>query len=347
LLIFEASDNIRDVKGKTPSKKVPQKIVYLFGAGATHSELVNLQTDPDDPIFQKKNGLRMSQVSERVISKAQLNPRYLRNIEMVSAAKGSLNIELLISLIENSRIPDSTYKTLFLKRLVKEDITRVLTETKLKKFYLHKALLELHNNIKEKEELTGLISLNYDNVLDEAYKAIYQDRPNYYFSSTENKKLPLLKLHGSFAWKNIKIRGKTRSIDIIPLGVNKNYLHLPYNLIWGRALEILMECNILRIIGCKMSQNDTHLIDLLFKAQLEKGEPFEIQIISSDNTGQSIKDNYGFFPNIKKLTEIEPPLIPDRANTGNAFKVWLKYKGLKMLKSGGVNKTKYLKKVTI
>jgi hypothetical protein len=91
------------------------KIVYLFGAGATHAELTNLERDSNNETFLKKKGLLMSHVSERVIQAAQRNKNYLKDIDMVSAAQGSLNIELLISLIENSRIRNSASKTTTLK----------------------------------------------------------------------------------------------------------------------------------------------------------------------------------------------------------------------------------------
>ena len=325
----------------------PQKIVYLLGAGATHAELANLEKDSQSEKFEKQKGLLISNVSDRVIEKAQLNRKYLRDIRMVSAMKGSLNIELLISLIENSRIRDSEYKTSYLKRLVREDIEAVLTKSKVKKFYLHKALLELHEHekTKEKESLLGFLSLNYDNVLDEAYKIVHKKNPDYSFLPRENDQIPLLKLHGSFNWEKIKIRGRTRTIQIIPIGANKNYLHLPYNFIWNRALELLIQCDILRVIGCALSPNDTHLIDLLFKAHLERGTAFEIQIISSDKTGDKIQENYGFFPEIKRLSEIEPPLIPDTSSVSNTFKTWLNYKSRKLIQESELARTKYLKKV--
>ena len=52
--------------------------------------------------------------------------------------------------------------------------------------------------------------------------------------------VPLLKLHGSFNWKNVKIRGRNRNIEIIPLGSTKNYgIHPPYGCIWNQALSDL------------------------------------------------------------------------------------------------------------
>ncbi len=195
--------------------------------------------------------------------------------------------------------------------------------------------------------MIGLISLNYDDVLDQAYREYY-GAPHYCFSSesdtTPSKHIPLLKLHGSFNWSRQRIRGRIRTIEIIPFGSSKNYLYAPYSFIWNRALEILIECDTLRVIGCSLSQNDVHLIDLLFKAHLEKGRAFDIEIISPEQTGQQIRKDYGFFPKIKTLIEIEGRLIPDPAPP-NPFKTWLKYKSNRMLK-GNLERTQYLKTVS-
>jgi len=213
---------------------------------------------------------------------------------------------------------------------------------------LHKALFELHTKVGEKENLFGVISLNYDDVLDEAYEK-FHGKPNYCFTSEKNNDLPLLKLHGSFNWKGKKIYGKSKNIPIIPIGINKNYLSPPYNFIWGRAFELLVECDTLRIIGCSLSQNDMGLIDLLFKAHLEKGEQIKIEIIDFQpyDSHHQIKNNYGFFPGIVNPKDIEGTLIPtelisNRA-VGNPFKIWLKAKAERML-DYRIHKTTYLKK---
>ena len=334
----------------------PKKIVYLFGAGATHAELSVLE----NTILEEKEGLLMKSVSARVIDQARRKKNYVKGIEMVSSTKGSLNIELLISLIENSKVEGWEFKSQILKTLVKKDIQTILNKkSRIKKFYLHKALFELHKKkiVRSKEKLIGIISLNYDDVLDRAYKEYYGE-PNYCFSLEKDtsvaNKIPLLKLHGSFNWNKKKIRGRKRTIEIIPLGASKNYLHAPYNFIWSRAMEILIECDTLRVIGCSLSQNDIHLIDLLFKAHVEKGHPFLIEIISSTETGEGIQKNYGIFPEIKTLTEIgspkagyknEVPLVGGDPNPNNAFHTWIKYKVDSMLKKK-VKKTKYVKLLT-
>jgi hypothetical protein len=323
-----------------------KKVAYLFGAGATHAELANL----GDALLDERTGLLISNVSARVIEKARKSKDYLKNIEMVSSAKGSLNIEMLISLIENSKIDRWEAKTSRLKQLVRKDIEGILTKKRTDQFYLHKALLKLHKNkaTQATEKLIGLISLNYDDVLDQAYEEFYGE-PNYCFSPEEealaSRKIPLLKLHGSFNWRDKRIRGRTRTIEIIPLGSSKNYMYAPYNFIWNRAFEVLTECDTLRVIGCSLSPNDAHLIDLFFKAHLEKGAAFDIEIISSARTFEAIKGNYGFFPKIRKLTEIEPALVAE-LDPPNPFKTWLKSKAEKVLNKG-ISHLKYLKKLAV
>jgi len=322
----------------------PKRIVYLFGAGATHAELQNIA-----PVVAEKQGLLVSHVSSRVIERARREPGYVKDVAMVSGTSGSLNIELLISLIENSKIRGWEHKAHRLKDLVKRDIEGILTEPRTRRFYLHKALLELHNHptLQAKEELTGLISLNYDNVLDTAYKDYY-GRPRYCFSLDTDDvviaAIPLLKLHGSFGWTNQSIRGRRRTIDIIPLGSTKSYIHPPYGCIWNQALETLIGCDTLRVIGCSLSQNDFHLIDLLFKAHLERGNAFEMEIIAGDNIGEEIRRTYGFFPDIKSLTEIKGILIPER-NPENPFKAWLRYRSVALLDREEISHTRYVKRV--
>ena len=318
------------------------RVVYLFGAGATQAELQSADAD-----VAAKSGLLVSELSKRVIEKARRNEQYLKDVATVSGTSGSLNIELLISLIENSKISGWESKTRYLKDLVRKDIEKVLSAPITHHFFLHKALFELHQNptARQKERLTGLISLNYDDVLDSAYEE-YHGRPRYCFSLDESKRekdVPLLKLHGSFNWKDLKITGRKRAIDIIPLGSTKSYIHPPYGCIWNQALETLIGCDTLRVIGCSLSQNDFHLIDLLFKAHLEKGEAFDIEIIAGDSVGERIRSNYGFFPGLKTLTKIRDNLVPE-ANPVNPFKTWLKYKSLALLGAEKAGRTTHVKK---
>ena len=321
----------------------------MIGAGATHAEIYNLEKSPS-VTFIERNGLLISSVSKRLIREAQGIPGFKKNVESVSSPEGSNNIELLISLYATNQIPSADSKVNTLKKLVQADILTRLSPSRKRRFYLHKALLELHKIIYDKETLLGIISLNYDDIIDEAYKTCKMN-VNYGLTSKDGCKecIPLLKLHGSFNWRRKRIYAKAKTIPIIPLGMNKNYLVPPYSSIWNHALEILVRCDTLRIIGCSLSQNDIGLIDLLFKAHLERGNYFEIEIVDFQKQGEQIKNNYGFFPKIIKPKDIEGSLVADTEIlsedcVGNPFKIWLKAKGEKMLTDAQKKKTKYLRK---
>ena len=330
------------------NSEAPKKIVYLFGAGATHAELANLYPKRiGDANFLKKNGLLMADVSKRVCEGAKEDGDFSKKIRNLLSPAGLSNIELFISLIEKNEIKSDDIVD-SLKKRIKKDIEDRLTKARLQKFYLHKALFEIHQR-NTREEMLGIISLNYDRVLDEAYENVRGKEPNYCLSSEGSNELPLLKLHGGF---DLSYRGT--KLPIITPGIEKNYLELPYNFVWGRALELLIDCDLLRVVGCSLSQNDLGLVDLLFKAHLARKEPFIMQLIAFDPQDNKIKENYGFFPKIETAIEIEGGLeggiISDQSirdsNTGsNPFKIWLKAKIERMMNNNEIRKTKYVKKV--
>lgn len=326
------------------ASNLTRKIAYLFGAGATHAELSAL--DPD--LESKNEGLLISDVSKRVMFRASQDPDYLKDITTVSSTAGSLNIELLISLIENSRIADWSTKTDLLKKLIRDDITSALRPQRTRRFFLHKGLLQFHQHGKTqtREKLIGLISLNYDTVLDTAYTAVLGSPINYCFSREMDSAatIPLLKLHGSFNWTNQQVLSKRRYVEIIPMGSSKSYLHAPYGFIWNRALDLLACCDSLRLIGCSLSANDVHLIDLLFRAHLERRKPFDLEIIAPDSTAEAIKKSYGFFPKIELLSNLGIDSTPV-VGPPNPFKTWLQYTADKMLTKKEINALPHLGKV--
>jgi len=148
-----------------------KKIAYLFGAGATNAELSNIGTDLNE------SGLLISDVTRRVTIEAKKDAAFLVNNRMfLERAANSSNIELFISLIESnsSDIREALAAVDRLKEMVEKDIKAVLTPQRLGEFYLHKALFELHKH-SQNETVIGLISLNYDTVLDEALPLFNHD----------------------------------------------------------------------------------------------------------------------------------------------------------------------------
>ena len=68
----------------------PKNIVYLFGAGATHAEIMNLINSPEfsrqtAATLISKYGLKISDVSKRVMKSAQKNSRFKKDVEEVKS----------------------------------------------------------------------------------------------------------------------------------------------------------------------------------------------------------------------------------------------------------------------
>jgi hypothetical protein len=71
------------------------KIVYLFGAGATHAEIVELhQAKASDAIFLAERGLLMDAVSKRVCEKARSDGIFPKKVQSLLSPAGLSNVEL-------------------------------------------------------------------------------------------------------------------------------------------------------------------------------------------------------------------------------------------------------------
>lgn len=168
------------------------------------------------------------------------------------------------------------------------------------------------------EELIGLLTLNYEDLIERSAQNIING-VNYIINiKTQNtnlqidkNKIPILKLHGSFNWKKefpISVNDiikNNEDVLWIPPGVEKERTEYPFNILWGKAQELL-DCDILRIIGCSLNRNDWHLVSLLYitqKLNTNKKE-FIIELINSRDGCKRIKRNYAYL-NIKKIEDIK------------------------------------------
>jgi hypothetical protein len=209
-----------------PRSDSRKKVLYLLGAGATHAELDNSYPERKlDGSFWAKKSLLLAAVSKRVCADARSKDEIPDHIERMIADTGLSNIELFFSLLEENRIPSTAAVIQKLKRKLETDIVDRLAPRR-NRFHLHKALFEYHTKV-EQEELLGVISLNYDDIVDEAIEEVFGQLPNYCLTSSSmgGASLPLLKLHGGFA-----LRYRKKTLPIVTPGVRKNYLTLPYSL---------------------------------------------------------------------------------------------------------------------
>ena len=286
----------------------PKQVIYVLGAGATQAE-VAYQGGEKVNLLMKDSPLFGEGISTRVLKKARENKLF------DAANKGEIDIEKLISLLSATGIEKGRRQAEKLRQFYYEEILDGLTKSGLlNKPELSIGLLEMHKNglLSEKvEKLTGIISLNHDNLFQVASQTVHGCIfLGFKFKSKQglfkdDRKAPLIiKPHGSFDWRGaspiqvlgLKPKSKySKNMLWIPPTILKESKDYPYNKLSGLAYEALAsKCNVLRIIGCSLSQNDWNMISLLFNSQygqnLRYGSCFRIELIMGQRQGKGIKD---------------------------------------------------------
>ena len=105
------------------------------------------------------------------------------------------------------------------------------------------------------------------------------------------------------------------------------------------------------MIGCSLNQNDVGIVDLLFKAHVNRTAPPPVlQLIDFDPENNRIREHFGFFPQIERALDIEGRLIGDvdirdSSKGSNPFKIWLKAKIERAMKPEEIRKSRFLKRV--
>lgn len=345
------------VKGKREVNS-PKRVVYLLGAGATQAE-VSYKGGAPVNLLMRNSGLGLG-VSSRIIKKAR-TIKGLNRITKQFKEEDEIDIEKLISLLTNTGIETHTKGAEELRSLYYEDIVKKLVDTEvLAKPALAVGLLEMHNSriFSDKiETLTAIISLNHDNLFQVASQEVHGciNLGFKFYSDTfkkENgkKTAPLLiQLHGSFNWINaipIKVirlqpDSKCDGVLWIPPTILKESKDYPYNKLMGLAYEVLSkQCDILRIIGCSLSQNDWNIVSLLFNAQYNQSfhnkTNFKIELIMDHDIGDRIKQEYSYLQNIVPIGyltdgdfdayDVKKVERPVNSELNNPFKYWLKTK---------------------
>lgn len=291
-----------------PSLKDVKKIVYLFGAGATQAVLKAI--NPSLSLLTKDIQEKIS----HKYSAPHLNKRIWTELITVT------DIEHLISVLESQHNYSASER---IKQYYREAIRDIILHSpELKKLpmkNLYSVLIDLHKYVTDLDEkLLCFITLNYEDILERTIKSFFKFEVDYslYPNSLNltSNAIKVIKLHGSFNWQNtrpitIKTMASTKSPNAlwIPPGVEKRKDNYPFNLLWGQATESLMQCDILRIVGCSLSRNDWGLIPILYTVQKynHTGKVIEIEIIDYPSTATNIIYNYGYiqFKPIIKLPE--------------------------------------------
>ena len=289
-----------------------KRIAYLFGTGITQSETNNAGYDIRVLTAQIKDGIQIQLEKETA---------QIRDLIANDLSTQGVDIEQLISLYESTGTSNDNEAAHFLRRaFVSELVNRLdVVDKSTERFQpvLISALLELHKKYDKNldERLLGIITLNYDDFAERALDVVYSgfdygfkmhDNANQDVNSISKSDILLLKLHGSFNWGNEfpPVINATRNTDPekclwIPPGVEKKKEKYPFNILWGKAKEIL-DCDILRVIGCSLSRNDWQLISLLHTAKRVRG--LQIEFINYEDVA---KDKDAEYPYLGIVTMLE------------------------------------------
>lgn len=232
------------------SKPRPKRVVYLWGAGATHAEAQYLGANIS--LLMGDTNDFGEGIAARILKRTGRQP---------ASAFGSdqgVDIEKLISLLAASGIDVHTE----LAEKFRENYFNVLRASLMTaqvrdKPQLAIQLLKMHRNQKFQEEvetLSGIITTNHDGLLQIASEKVFRAvNLGFRFASKDFTQAngvlvpPILQLHGSFTWRfgiPIEISKLLRTSKYadtvwIPPTILKESKNYPFNKLSGLAYELL------------------------------------------------------------------------------------------------------------
>lgn len=334
----------------TQSKPRPKKIVYLWGAGATQAEAQYLGTTIS---------LLMGDTSEFGDGIASRVLRRVGDSLSTSFDSGqAVDIEKLISLFSASGI---TKHALWADEMRSAYFTELCTSLSTAKVLdnprLAIKLLRMHSDQTFKDEvetLSGIITTNHDGLLQVASQIVFgKVNVGFKFSSTDYSGVnsisvpPILQLHGSFTWRigiplkvrKLRVNSRASNTVWIPPTILKESKNYPFNKLSGLAYEILAkQCDVLRVIGASLTQNDWNVLSLIFNAQRHnefvKGTAFRIELIMPPSAGEYISKECSFLEKLipigflteGQFTEYKDPTFGPESDLSNPFCYWLNEK---------------------
>ena len=294
--------------------ETPRRVSYLFGAGATQGAV-------------QYAGSIEKLVMPGLIERLQDSTRnaYVEDFSDHAGLKHLVNdvfddstdFEHLLTFLADT--PSQRYKD-FAERLKKvfstvlrRALAGVRSELGDQHSALYAALLDMHEVPGAGEHLVGFLTLNYDNFLEHAIEHALGRTVDYGVEVANPKScdgqapISVLKLHGSFSWHSMWPIEVAEESDVglwIPPGIRKAKGEYPFNAIWGRARELL-DCDVLRIVGCNLGPNDWDLVSLLFTTMhgRESAQPYEIEVIGRPANAEKMSKTFPYL-NSRSLLEI-------------------------------------------
>ena len=288
------------------------RVVYLIGAGASHACV---------DMLGSSHGILMEhltqEIAECVREKAQ---KYGQSPSVAKLANevidASTDMEQVITFLDESSSADhqefandlrQVFETVLRKRFgaIQTELEKVPAD-------LYAALIDMHSVRGFPETLGGILTINYDVYIEHAIEKLLDLSVDYGINLDQGMNRPgavtVLKLHGSFGWQKVwpvKPNPNTELPLWIPPGIQKAKGNYPFNLLWGRARELL-DCDIVRIVGCNLGSNDWDLLSMLFAAQHANRHlrSLEIEIIGRPNTAKRIRKEFPYL-RAKSILELD------------------------------------------
>ena len=294
------------------------KVVYLFGAGASHgsakwsgSSTGLLMADLAEDISRR--------LHEFVKDEAEYQRDPLRRL-INDVLDTDSDVEQVITFLEESGTPDHNLLAARLRTIFRESLTKRLEdiseELSIVPANLYAALIDLHLIPGFEEWLGGFLTLNYDRLIDHAIHSLHGKEIDYGIHVANSTghggdSILLLKLHGSFDWCggwpiNVLSDADAGNDPLwIPPGIQKAKAAYPFNLLWGKARELL-ECDVFRVVGCNLSANDWDLISMLFRTKHghAANRVYEIEVIDTPRRAREMQRRFPYLK-IKSLLDLD------------------------------------------
>jgi len=290
------------------------RVVYLFGAGASHASV---------KARQSATGILMDDLAEPIAEAVHeiIEAGDTSNADLEDLANEVVNattdVEHVITFLDQSpRLEHRGFAEDLRRsfaRVLRKQLRKIEKELKDDRFGLYVAVMEMHKHHVTDEQLHGALTLNYDDYIERAAAKVYAGGVDLGVdvskSRPEGEALRLLKLHGSFDWQDrwpIETTGNGSEVRPlwIPPGIQKSKDRYPFNMLWGLARELL-DCDLVRMVGCNVSASDWDLISLLFTTRYGKpGVPYDIGMTDSPHRAEDLRGRHPYLQ-IQSVLEVE------------------------------------------
>lgn len=294
-----------------PEPTAHRRVAYLLGAGATQGAIGHAGGETNQLMVGLATDLARRMhvlVDEEYDSDAQL----LRLVNSIVDDKA--DFEQLITFFEDAPSAELRAFGFSLRKVFSEVLrTKLLEihdEIEERVQELFAALIDMHLVEENPEHLAGVLSLNYDTFVERAISELLSVSVDYGISASDStlQAIRLLKLHGSFGWSDtwpVDFSLGHNGTNWIPPGIRKAKDRYPFNTLWGMARDVL-DCDVLRIIGCNLGPNDWDLVSLIFGSKFahRSRPPMEIEVIGSIEVARRIAERFPYLQ-VRSLFEID------------------------------------------